>query len=288
MVLLSVIQLTAVNDIVKNLKNGLSLIEQVMTQNARTAFICLPEAFDYIGTPVEKIPSEFIISEYARAAKSFNVWLSLGGIKTPALNDNANKNFNTHVILDNHGKIQAKYNKIHLFDSIGMKESDYTVKGNELVVVKNTPIGNIGLTICYDLRFPLIFHALSDLGADVILVPSAFLPTTGKFDHWHTLLRARAMENQTFIVAAAQSGRNNEKRESYGHSLVVDPFGRVLLDMKEEINSFRTLELDLSIIGNIRKDMPLRLHRDNTATVLELLPHNVKVIDTNNNNNSVL
>jgi len=137
------------------------------------------------------------------------------------------KMYNTHAIVDAQGRLVAAYRKLHLFDvdyDGGFRESNSTHSGAEALLVTNTPIGSIGVTVCYDLRFPELFTALRRAGADVILVPSAFMPTTGAA-HWEVLLRARAIETQCYVGAAAQFGKHNDKRSSYGHALIVDPWG---------------------------------------------------------------
>ena len=174
------------------------------------------------------------------------LWLSLGGFHevydetskehssfTPdAQSENSDivHYFNTHILVDDHGSIVATYRKIHLFDvdvDGGFRESKYTVPGSQVVLVKDTPFGNIGLSTCYDMRFPELYTLYGLLGADLILVPSAFMPTTGKA-HWEVLLSSRAIETQCYVAAAAQYGQHNEKRGSHGHALIADPWGKVV------------------------------------------------------------
>ena len=144
---------------------------------------------------------------------------------------------NRGFVIDPRGEIRGRYDKIHLFDvdlptGESWRESALYQAGDEAVLVKGTPVGSLGLTICYDLRFPALFAGLAEAGADVIAVPAAFTVPTGKA-HWEVLLRARAIEAGLFVVAAAQSGRHEDGRQTYGHSLLVDPWGDVLLDMGE-------------------------------------------------------
>ncbi|CAD7952404.1 unnamed protein product [Amoebophrya sp. A25] len=154
------------------------------------------------------------------------------------------KVYNTHLIVDDSGAIRALYRKIHLFDVAipngpVLLESRYTIPGcfssDNVIVVPDTPIGNIGLTTCYDLRFPELYTTLRERGAEVLLVPSAFTVPTGRA-HWHLLLQARAVETQCFVLAAAQCGRHNEKRESFGHALAVGPWGDVLADAGSDVD----------------------------------------------------
>ena len=137
------------------------------------------------------------------------------------------------------GKIRARYDKIHLFDvdlpsGESWRKSAVYSRRRERGVVNGTPVGKLGLTICYDLRFPTLFARLAEADADLISVPAAFTVPTGRA-HWHTLLKARAIEAGLFVVAAAQAGRHEDGRQTYGHSLVVDPWGEVLLDMGDEV-----------------------------------------------------
>lgn len=150
-------------------------------------------------------------------AKRFGMWLSLGGLheRPEGEIDSTTKMFNSHFIVDSAGDVRARYQKVHLFDvSIPggpvLNESSGTEAGNEMVVV-DSPVGRLGLATCYDLRFPELFQGLTRAGAQILLVPSAFTAATGK-DHWEVLLRARAIENQCYVIAAAQVGRHNEKR----------------------------------------------------------------------------
>mmetsp|Transcript_62772 Transcript_62772/g.185382 ORF Transcript_62772/g.185382 Transcript_62772/m.185382 type:complete len:381 (-) Transcript_62772:78-1220(-) len=179
-------------------------------------------------------------------AQESGLWISGGGMhesgappascETPG--DNSSnvrpRVYNTHVIIDNSGDIRCLYRKIHLFDvsipgKVSLRESATTAPGEKLVVC-DTPVGRLGLSTCYDVRFPEMYVDLVQRGgAEILLVPSAFTVPTGRA-HWHTLLRARAIEHQTYVLAAAQFGRHNEKRESYGHSLAVDPWGGVVSD----------------------------------------------------------
>mmetsp|Transcript_12994 Transcript_12994/g.18399 ORF Transcript_12994/g.18399 Transcript_12994/m.18399 type:complete len:242 (+) Transcript_12994:3-728(+) len=194
--------------------------------------------------------------------------------------------YNSHVIMDNNGVVQCVYRKMHLFDvtipedNVYLRESATTAPGTKLVTCVNTPIGCLGVSICYDVRFPEMYIQLvREGGAQVLLVPSAFTVPTGKA-HWHTLLRARAIENQCYVIAAAQYGKHNHKRESYGHSLAVDPWGRILADAggsdgpgtsgssgKDNVDvvttpSIVSCNIDLTVLESIQKRMPIQQHRD--------------------------
>ena len=157
------------------------------------------------------------------------------------------------------------YDKMHMFDvdlasGESWRESNAYHAGNKVVVIDKTPVGRLGLTICYDIRFPALFDALGRQGCDVIAIPAAFTVPTGKA-HWHTLVTARAIEASAFVIAAAQVGRHEDGRETYGHSLVVDPWGDVLLDMKGEEAGLGFADIDLDRIAEARAQVPSLANR---------------------------
>jgi predicted amidohydrolase len=171
---------------------------------------------------------------------------------------------NRGFAIDSAGEVRASYDKIHLFDvdlptGESWRESNVYRGGSEAVVVAGTPVGNLGLTICYDLRFPALFQSLTDAGAQVVSVPAAFTVPTGRA-HWEILLRARAIEAGVFVVAAAQCGRHEDGRETYGHSLLVDPWGTILLDMGEQVG-VAFAEIDLGKVDEVRSRVPAIRHR---------------------------
>jgi deaminated glutathione amidase len=177
---------------------------------------------------------------------------------------------NTSVVFDREGREIARYRKIHLFDvtapdGVSYKESA-TVKPGDLVVTYDCEGVKVGCTICYDLRFPGLFQALADRGAEMIAVPSAFTQQTGK-DHWEVLLRARAIETETYVCAAAQTGTftvNNETRATYGHSLVADPWGLVVAKASDGVGVVST-RLDMALVKRVRKMIPVAQHKVNFA-----------------------
>jgi predicted amidohydrolase len=195
------------------------------------------------------------------AARANDIWVHLGSL---AVLTDAGQLANRSFVIDAQGEIRARYDKIHMFDvdlptGESWRESAIYKPGAEAVLVEGTPVGTLGLTICYDLRFPALFARLAEAGADVIAVPAAFTVPTGKA-HWQVLLRARAIEAGLFIVAAAQSGRHEDGRETYGHSLGVDPWGDVLLDMGEG-TGVGLVDLDPNKIIDVRKRVPALAHR---------------------------
>lgn len=169
---------------------------------------------------------------------------------------------NTSLWLED-GQIKHTYRKLHLFDvdikdGPFLKESDSVEKGQEIVPPFDTSVGKVGMTICFDLRFPEIGLALRRQGAQILTYPSAFTVPTGKA-HWEVLLRARAIETQSYVVAAAQIGRHNEKRMTYGHSMIVDPWGKIVAHIEEEDEEPRVAfaDVDLELLGNVRREVPL-------------------------------
>lgn len=195
------------------------------------------------------------------AAREAGIWVHLGSL---ALKGESGKLVNRGFVIDNKGEVRARYDKIHLFDvdlptGESWRESAMYEAGEQAVVVDGTPLGKLGLTICYDLRFPELFQRLSNAGAEVIAVPAAFTVPTGRA-HWQVLMRARAIEAELFIVAAAQAGRHEDGRETYGHSLVADPWGELVLEMGGE-PGLAFAEIDLGRIADVRSRIPVHQHR---------------------------
>uniref|UniRef100_A0A3Q3NPS8 Deaminated glutathione amidase n=1 Tax=Labrus bergylta TaxID=56723 RepID=A0A3Q3NPS8_9LABR len=253
--LAAVCQVTATPDKQANLSACKELVEEAKARGASMVF--LPEAFDYIGSSREETLSlsESLtgdtMSQYTQLARWLEVWLSLGGFHERGHDWESDRRiYNSHVIINDKGDIISVYRKSHLFDvelpekGISLKESAFTIPGPSLVSPVQTPIGKVGLGICYDLRFPELSLALQRSGADILTYPSAFTVATGAA-HWEVLLRARAIETQCFVLAAAQVGRHHEKRSSYGHALAVDPWG----------------EIDLEKVASTRRNMPVQQHR---------------------------
>ena len=204
---------------------------------------------------------DLVLAACSAAAREHEIWVHLGSLGILAEDGKvANRGF----VIDRLGKTQARYDKMHLFDvdlptGESWRESNTYRAGEHPVVMNGTPVGKLGLTICYDLRFPMLFARIAEADADVIAVPAAFTVPTGKA-HWHTLLRARAIEAGLYIVAAAQVGRHEDGRSTFGHSLVIDPWGDVLLDMGEE-TGIGFADVDLSKISEVRSRIPALNHR---------------------------
>jgi predicted amidohydrolase len=202
-----------------------------------------------------------VLEQCREAARASRIWLHLGSL---AVLTGGGKVANRAFVIDPEGEIRARYDKMHLFDvdlptGESWRESATYSAGEGPVLVRNTPLGNLGLTVCYDVRFPSLFARLAEAGADAIAVPAAFTVPTGRA-HWHILLRARAIEAGLFVIAAAQVGTHADGRQTYGHSLVVDPWGEVLLDMGDAAGvGFATI--DPARIADVRSRLPALDHR---------------------------
>jgi predicted amidohydrolase len=212
----------------------------------------------------ERIRSEEedeVLAACRDAARANGIWMHLGSL---AVRLQDGKLANRGFVIDDDGEVRARYDKIHLFDvdlptGESWRESAVYRGGDGAVIVEGTPVGRLGLTICYDLRFPALFAALAEAGADVISVPAAFTVPTGRA-HWDVLLRARAIEAGVFVVAAAQSGRHEDGRQTYGHSSVIDPWGERVLQLGEE-TGVAFADIDLGRIEEVRSRVPALRHR---------------------------
>jgi predicted amidohydrolase len=273
----AVIQLSSQDDVVKNLERVRVLV--VEAGRAGAEVVALPENFAFMGEEAEKrrIAESTedgggpITKTLTVLARETGAWIVAGGM--PEASGDPARPFNTSLLVAPDGRIAARYRKIHLFDvdlpdGTRLLESGATCAGTEPVVsevstaassVKAASSMKIGMTICYDLRFPELYRKLVDQGARVVTVPAAFTLTTGK-DHWHVLLRARAIENQVFVVAPAQHGKHPRGRATYGKSLIVDPWGDVLAQCAEG-EGFALAHLDFAAQDRVRASLPCLTHR---------------------------
>ncbi len=229
----------------------------------------LPEAFAFIGghkakrEMAEPLPAGGpILQRYADFAHKHGCHLLLGGFHE-ALADTT-KTANTFVHLGPNGSVDNVYRKIHLFDveladGTHLAVSRNTIAGDRSVTTE-TPFGRLGLSICYDLRFPSLYQRLRGAGAMALAVPSAFTATTGAA-HWHALLRARAIECQCYVLAAAQYGQHNPKRASYGHSIIIDPWGEVLAEAPGDTEAVISADLPSSRVASARAQIPCAEHQ---------------------------
>jgi predicted amidohydrolase len=203
-----------------------------------------------------------VLAAVRAAAREAGIWVHLGSLAL--LCESGEKLVNRGFVIDDAGEIRASYDKIHLFDvdlptGESWRESAAYERGDRAVVVE-TPVGALGLSICYDLRFAGLYAALTNEGATILTIPAAFTVPTGEA-HWHVLMRARAIEAGAFVVAAAQVGRHEDGRVTYGHSLVVDPWGKVLLDMGGEGPGLGFAEIDQGAVEEVRRRLPAIWHR---------------------------
>jgi predicted amidohydrolase len=229
------VQTTSTDDLHANLGRAVRLVGRAAEGGAR--LVALPENFAYLRREGEPVPvaqglDGEIVGRMREAAARTGVWVLLGSF--PETIRGRRKIHNTSVLVDPGGAIRAVYRKIHLFDvkipgKVDLRESRAVAPG-ETTVVARTPLGRLGLSICFDLRFPELYRRLVRDGAEVLFVPAAFTAYTGRF-HWMALLRARAIENQCWVVAPAQTGVHHPGRESYGHTAVIDPWGNVVREL---------------------------------------------------------
>ncbi|GFY42301.1 nitrilase and fragile histidine triad fusion protein NitFhit [Trichonephila inaurata madagascariensis] len=266
-VTVAVCQLKCTADKKKNFETCKGLIYKAVSHNAKMVF--LPECFDFIGESIVQTIelSETLdgplMSEYKKLAAEQSLWLSLGGFHEKDSVKAPNKVFNAHVLINPSGQITSVYRKVHLFDidivGIRVKESDFTIPGPELCSPVDTDVGKVGLGSCYDLRFPEFALALTKAGAEILTYPSAFTLTTG-MAHWESLLRSRAIENQCYVIAAAQTGKHNANRTTYGHAMVIDPWGCIIACCSDGVG-ITFADINLEYMRKVRTAMPVWEHR---------------------------
>lgn len=261
----AVIQLNSQPDLNKSLTDARTWVERASEDGA--VFICLPENFAFLGEEREKFENakeiqKEVESQLPEWAKHFGVTILAGGY--PVLTSE-NKIFNRSVIYTPNGSVAASYDKIHLFDVELSEKETYreseTVKAGvaEPVLFESDSLGSIGLSICYDLRFPELYRKLSRRGADVLTVPSAFTRPTGEA-HWSVLLRARAIENCAYVLAPAQTGKHGKRRETFGNSMIIDPWGRVIGNLGDK-PGYIIADIDLEVVRETRRKLPSLEHR---------------------------
>jgi predicted amidohydrolase len=262
------VQMRSTDDLAANLATVRTLTQRAAAEGAQ--LVVLPECFSFLGRGEgDKLriaePTEGngpIMTTLRELATQHGIWI-VGGGTPEVIPDDPKRTYNTAVVLSPAGALAARYRKIHLFDvdipgGATLRESDATAAGDELVVV---PIegANVGLSICYDVRFPELYRCLvKDRGAEVLLVPAAFTAHTGAA-HWHLLLRARAVEDQAWVVAAAQWGKHNEKRESFGHTLISDPWGTIVGE-QDSGDGVVIATLDSATVAKRRTQLPSLRH----------------------------
>jgi nitrilase len=262
--------MNSISDKAANIATAKALVERAVAEEGPD-WILLPEHFDWAGGTksdklhnAENLPGGPAYSAMQELAARHRVFIHAGSCMERI--EGEDRIHNTTVAFDRKGDEVARYRKIHLFDVTTPDGASYresaTVKAGDAVVAYDCEGFRIGCTICYDLRFPALFQALADRGVDLIALPAAFTLQTGK-DHWEVLLRARAIETQTYVCAAAQTGSfqvNNETRQTYGHSLVADPWGLVVAKASDGVGVVST-RLDKGQISRVRRMIPVAEHK---------------------------
>lgn len=260
------IQMTSSDDIEKNIAQLSPLLDEAAAAGAR--FVATPENTFYMRHEDAAAMDDVAMDahtgvHYARmAAKRYRIWLLIGSIR--AREAGMDKPFNRSILIAPDGEIAASYDKIHLFDvtlpdGTSYRESEQVLAGHNTVVADMDGVG-IGMSICYDLRFPALYQKLSHDGATMLVVPSAFTRPTGAA-HWHTLLRTRAIENSCYVIAPAQCGHHPGGRETYGHSLIIDPWGEVLAEACLDAPQVIITTLDPVRLAEVRTQIPVLAHR---------------------------
>lgn len=261
------IQMRSGIDVHKNLETAANLIAEASAMKAQLAL--LPEMFPLMGLnetdklTIQEQEGIGLIQEFLSAqAKRHHLWLIGGTI--PLTSTTPNKTKAASLVFNDKGQQVAHYDKIHLFDvtlndNEAYQESATIEPGNHLANV-DTPIGNIGLTVCYDLRFPELYRELFNRGAQIFTVPSAFTAHTGKA-HWELLLRARAVENFCYVIGANQGGLHENGRETFGHSMIVDPWGSIVASIPGIEEGVVVADIDLDFLASVRKKIPVEKHQ---------------------------
>ena len=256
----SCIQLKSNNNILHNLKKTEQLISKAVKQ--KSDFILTPEISSLFSLEKKKLlkicnsmEKDIYLNGIKRLAKKYKKWILIGSL---IIKVTKNKLVNRSVLVDKTGKIRTFYDKIHMYDVVLSKKEKYseskTFSAGKQIKSFNLPWGKLGLSICYDLRFPNMYRKLSKAGCDFISIPSAFTETTGK-RHWHSLLKARAIENFCYIFAPAQGGTHYNGRKTFGHSMVVSPDGKILKELKKS-EGVITVSINPALPKKLRSIIP--------------------------------
>ncbi len=274
--LAGVVPMTSSPTVERNLARATALVKEAVSRGAE--LVVLPENFAFLSDHSDAAAERLKVAEsisvggtgegpivqtLSALAKEMGVPLVLGGMAERLDEPDAKRAHNSCVYVDERGVVGAVYRKIHLFDvdvpdGVRYRESDGVAPGEQVVAV-DTPLGKLGLSVCYDVRFPELYRRLAADGARLLTVPAAFTLHTGR-DHWHLLLRARAVENLCFVLAAAQYGRHGDKRVTYGHALICDPWGQVLAEVGDQ-EGVAVAPLDFDYQDKLRRELPALAHR---------------------------
>ena len=271
--LVAALQMVSTFDIDANLKSAEQLLQQAADQG--TSFAALPENFAVLDSDNlcrwgdEEVRTGLFTHFLSAQARKHNLWILGGTVPLRTLTNGApvaGKRVRAASLLINpQGEIAARYDKIHLFDvHVGDAQGQYresaTIEPGDTPVLAATPFGRLGMNVCYDLRFPELFSLLTRQGADFFTVPSAFTWRTGEA-HWEILLRARAIETQCFVIAPGQGGVHSSKRTTWGHSMIVDPWGQVMACKQDPGPGVAIAEMDSELLQTVRNSMPLGQHK---------------------------
>jgi len=262
--LMGAVQMTSTADHGRNLDTALRLVNEAADLGAK--LVGLPENFAYMGPEEGRLATAETVEgptlgALREVARKRSIFIVAGSIAEKSANPKMTAN--TSAVIADDGSIVAVYRKIHLFDvnipdGARYAESEVVIPGDKVVVAPTT-LGRIGLTVCYDLRFPELYRKLASLGAEVITIPAAFTLFTGK-DHWEVLIRARAIENLAYVIAPAQVGRHSANRQTFGNAMIVDPWGVVLACAPDKETAI-VAELDRERLDEVRRRLPALTHR---------------------------
>ena len=258
------VQTNATDDVEENLRRIEPMLREAAARGAQ--FIALPENADCMFSCSEKRLAHPLteaahpaIPFFARMAKETKAWILVGSL---AIAGEHERFANRCYLFNPQGEIVVRYDKIHMFDAVLSEKEKYkeseSFRSGDRAVLAETPWGKVGLTICYDVRFPHLHRALAKAGARIITAPAAFAKTTGEM-HWHVLQRARAIETGCFIIAPAQCGTHDGGRQTYGHSLIIDPTGKILAEAGGDVGVI-TAEIDTDLVEATRKRLPSLYH----------------------------
>ena len=264
--LAAAIQMTSTPDLATNLAEAEDLIDLAVRRGAK--LVSLPENFSFLGEETDKLAQAKEIGSRSEKflqtiAQRYQITLLGGGFPLPV--PEGNKVHNTALLIDPSGREIARYQKVHLFDvdlpdGNTYRESSTVEAGQVLPPVYDSPeLGCLGISVCYDVRFPEVYRHLSAKGADVLFVPAAFTAYTGK-DHWQVLLQARAIENTCYVIAPAQTGTHYARRQTHGHAAIVDPWGTILSDAGDA-PGIAIAEINPARLEQVRRQMPCLAHR---------------------------
>ncbi|MBD2022025.1 carbon-nitrogen hydrolase family protein [Leptolyngbya sp. FACHB-36] len=263
--LAAALQMTSLPDLHKNLVQAEELIDLAVRQGAE--LVALPENFSFLGDEDAKLAQAETIAQESETflktmAQRFQVTVVGGGFPIPVGNG---KVHNTALLIDPSGQELARYEKVHLFDVNLPDGNTYQESGTVLAglrmpsVYPSKELGHLGLSVCYDVRFPELYRHLSQMGAEVLFVPAAFTAYTGK-DHWQVLLQARAIENTCYVIAPAQTGVHYAMRQTHGHAMIIDPWGTILADAGDQ-PGVAIAAIEPSRLEQVRRQMPSLQHR---------------------------